>query len=87
MCRDGDDPLSVKSLFIIIKVEKPKKPEVGAVQLRFPWERINKLRQAPAPAGSRFPTETRPDAFTPEARQFQDRAGSCRDYGTNRAGR
>lgn len=34
MCRDGDDPLSMKSLFIIIiKVEKPKKPDVGPVQL------------------------------------------------------
>lgn len=34
LCRDGDDPLSMKSLFIIIiKVEKPKKPDVGPVQL------------------------------------------------------
>lgn len=44
--RDGDDPLSVKSLFIIIKVEKPKKPGEGPVQLCFPLERINKLQQA-----------------------------------------
>lgn len=53
LCRDGDDPLSVKSLFtggiiiiIIVKVEKPKEPDVGPVQLCFPWERINKLWQA-----------------------------------------
>lgn len=31
--RDGDDPLSVKSLFSIIEVEKPKEPDGGPVQL------------------------------------------------------
>lgn len=31
--------------------------------------------------------ETHPDAFTPKASQFQDRAGSCRDYGGDWAAR
>lgn len=46
LCRDGDDPLSVKSLFIvIITVEKPKQADMGPAQLCFLWERINKLQQ------------------------------------------
>lgn len=46
MCRDGDDPLSVKSLFIVITTaEKPKQADMGPAQLCFLWERINKLQQ------------------------------------------